>query len=106
MFNQWSIFFQDVGASLENCKVARRVSNNEICEFWSNKIRLEQYILYNLQEANPNRFPFIEQGTSSYFHYMTNAVNFSPSTMINIFDEKFHSNIDKVSKDLAFVHRN
>ncbi|CAF2496114.1 unnamed protein product [Rotaria sp. Silwood2] len=98
---------EDIGASLENCKLARHVSNNEICEFWSNKIRLEQYILYNLQEPNPNRFPLIEQGTSSYFHYMTtNPVNFSPSTIINIFDEKFHSNIDKVSKDLAFVHRN
>ncbi|CAF0984259.1 unnamed protein product [Rotaria sordida] len=52
---------EDIGASLENCKLARHVSNNEICEFWSNKIRLEQYILYNLQEPNPNRFPLIEQ---------------------------------------------
>ncbi|CAF5050330.1 unnamed protein product, partial [Rotaria magnacalcarata] len=61
----------DIGTSLETCKLARHVSNHEICEFWSNKIRLEQYILYNLPEPNPDRFPFIEQGTSSYFHYMT-----------------------------------
>ncbi|CAF1252283.1 unnamed protein product [Adineta steineri] len=52
---------EDIGAALESCKVARRVSNNDICEFWSNKIRIEQYILYNLQEPNSNRFPSIEQ---------------------------------------------
>ena len=86
--------------------MARRVSNQEICEFWVSKIRLEQYILYNLPEPTPNRFPPTEQGTSSYFHYMTtHAVNFSPSTLVNLFDENFHSNIDKVSKDLAFVFR-
>ncbi|CAF3111343.1 unnamed protein product [Rotaria socialis] len=62
---------EDIGTSLETCKLARHVSNHEICDFWSNKIRLEQYILYNLPEPNPDRFPFIEQGTSSYFHYMT-----------------------------------
>ncbi|UJR28510.1 hypothetical protein I4U23_009748 [Adineta vaga] len=52
---------EDIGASLENCKVARHVSNHEIYEFWSNKIRLEQYILYNLQEPTPSRFPSNEQ---------------------------------------------
>ena len=91
---------------MENCKVARHASNDEICQFWSNKIRPEQYILYNLQEPMVNRFPFAEQGTSSYFHYITtNAMTFPPSTMLNTTGETFHSNIDKVSKDLAFVHR-
>ena len=96
---------QDISTSLEECKVARRVSNQEICEFWLNKIRVEQYVLYNLPEPNLTRFPFIEQGTSSYFHYMTShGVTFSPSTLVNIYDENFHRNIDKVSKDLAFVY--
>ena len=99
------VFSQDIGTSLEECKVARRVSNQEICDFWSKKIRVEQYVLYNLPEPNLNRFPFIEQGTSSYFHYMTShGVNFSPSNLVNIYDENFHRNIDKVSKDLAFVY--
>ncbi|CAF0995587.1 unnamed protein product [Adineta ricciae] len=52
---------EDIGASLESCKVARRVPNAEIYEFWSNKIHLEQYILYNLQEPIPSRFPAYEQ---------------------------------------------
>lgn len=86
--------------------MARRATHRDICEFWSSKIRLEQYILYNLPEPIATRFPSNEQGTSSYFHYMTtHAVNFSPSNLVNLYDENFHSNIDKVSKDLAFVYR-
>lgn len=96
---------QDIGTSLENCKVVRRVNNQEICEFWSKKIRVEQYVLYNLPEPNLNRFPFIEQGTSSYFHYMiSTGVTLSPTSLVNAYDENFHRNIDKVSKDLAFVY--
>lgn len=102
-----SSVLQDIGASLEDCKVARRVPNQEICAFWSNKIRAEQYILYNLPDGQPGRFPSNEQGTSSHFHYLTtNAATFSPATLLNTSDERFHSIIDKVSKDLAFVHRN
>lgn len=91
---------------MENAKVARRVSNQEICEFWSKKILPEQYVLYNLRQAAPECFPLTKQGTSSYLrHLTTDSARVAPIISLNIYHENFNSNIDKVTKDLPFVNR-
>ncbi|CAF0826523.1 unnamed protein product [Didymodactylos carnosus] len=48
---------QDLASILDSCKIARRVTNEDISVYWASKIRIEQYILYNNDEMHELNFP-------------------------------------------------